>query len=113
VLDLGNGHGRGRLVDLVYDPILPYPYSVEILETLELFRSERSGVLSQGKNLWVGAFENVFGELVEILPGGSGDNQPISQSETQVASSLFVRDPLRRFPEGLQSSLAVEAVLVS
>jgi hypothetical protein len=61
VFDLGDGHGRGRLVDLVDDPILPYSDSVEILETWELFRSERSGVLSQGKDLRVGAFENFLG----------------------------------------------------
>ncbi|MGH9316889.1 MAG: hypothetical protein ACRD1P_07270 [Thermoanaerobaculia bacterium] len=82
VFDLRDGDGRGRLVDLVDDSVLSDSGSVESLETLELLRSERSGVFSQGKNLRVGALENFFGELVEVLPGGPGDNQPIGQSET-------------------------------
>src|SRR2546425_1169100 len=108
MFDLGDGHGRGSLVDLIDDAIFAIPDTVKTLETLELFRSERSGVLGQCKNLRVGAFENFFGELVEVFPGGFGDDQPMSQSETQVASSLFIRDPLGRFPESFQSGFAVE-----
>jgi hypothetical protein len=40
--------GRGSFVDLIDNAVLAYPDPVEILEPLEFFRPERSGVLSQG-----------------------------------------------------------------
>lgn len=46
-------------------------------------------------------------------PPRDGDYQPIGQSETQIASSLLVGDPLRRFSKRFQSRLAIEAIFLS
>jgi len=57
----GDRHERGGIVDLIEDAVLAQPEPAEILETLEFFRPERSGILSQGENQGIGAFENSSG----------------------------------------------------